>query len=388
MRSTGHQSTIGRSNKYGRRVRIVVAPDDFKGSLTADAAARAIADGWRQVAPDDELDLCPMSDGGPGFVDTLAGALGGDLISATIAGPLGEPTPGAVLLVGDTAYVESAQACGLHLIPAADRDPASTTTFGVGELLRLALDAGASRIVVGLGGSATNDGGAGLLAALGATADVPLNKGGLVLRGATAVDISAAVAAVSGVELLAATDVDNPLLGLTGAAKVFGAQKGADDNLVLQLDAALDAFATSIGRRADGKDPAVAKGSGAAGGLGYALMCLGAVRVPGIATVMEATGLEDRIRASDLVITGEGRFDWQSLRGKVVSGVATLTMPTARPCVVIAGDVVVGRREFSALGVSSAYSIAEVVGSVEAALADPVGTLTQTAARVARTWSH
>ena len=366
----------------------MVAPDDFKGSLTADAAARAIADGWRQVAPDDELDLCPMSDGGPGFVAPVAADLGGDLISATIAGPLGEPTPGAVLLVGDTAYVESAQACGLHLIPAADRDPAATTTFGVGELLRLALDAGASRIVVGLGGSATNDGGAGLLAALGATADVPLNKGGLVLRGATAVDISAAVAAVSGVELLAATDVDNPLLGLTGAAKVFGAQKGADDNLVLQLDAALDAFATSIGRRADGKDPAVAKGSGAAGGLGYALMCLGAVRVPGIATVMEATGLEDRIRASDLVITGEGRFDWQSLRGKVVSGVATLTMPTARPCVLIAGDVVVGRREFSALGVSSAYSIAEVVGSVEAALADPVGTLTQTAARVARTWSH
>lgn len=369
-------------------MRIVVAPDDFKGSLTADAAARAIAQGWRRVAPEDELDLCPMSDGGPGFVDTLAAALGGELIGATIRGPLGEQTPGVVLVVGDTAYVESAQACGLHLLAADQRNPAEATTYGVGELLRLAIAAGATRIMVGLGGSATTDGGAGMLAALGATADVPLDVGGLALRSITKFDIAAALEGVADVELIAATDVDNPLLGLTGAAKVFGAQKGADDNLVLQLDAALEAFASVVGRRADGKDPAVAKGSGAAGGLGYGLMCLGAHRVAGISTIIEATDLEARIRASDLVITGEGLFDWQSMRGKVVTGVATVTMPTARPCVVIAGDVVVGRREFSALGVSSAYSVADVVGSVEASLADPVGTLAQTAERVARTWSH
>lgn len=384
-------------------MRIVVAPDDFKGSLTAGAAARAIADGWCQVAPDDELDLCPLSDGGPGFVDTLAGALGGELIPATIRGPLGSPTPGAVLMVGDVAYVESAQACGLHLLAEGDRNPGLTTTFGVGELLRLAIESGARRVVVGLGGSGTNDGGAGMLAALGATADVPLDEGGLVLRSVTRVDLSGvyeslgdvAGGRVAGdrvaggrVELLAATDVDNPLLGLSGASKVFGAQKGADDNLVLQLDAALESFSRAIGRRPNGKDPAVALGSGAAGGLGYGLMCVGAARVPGIATVIAATRLEERIRAGDLVITGEGLFDWQSLRGKVVSGVAAVTMPTARPCVVIAGDVLVGRREFSALGVSSAYSVADVVGSVEASLADPVGALTMTAARVARTWSH
>lgn len=369
-------------------MRIVVAPDDFKGSLTADAAARAIAQGWRQVAPDDELDLCPMSDGGPGFVDTLAAALGGELVSATISGPRGEPTPGAILVVGDTAYVESAQACGIHLLSAAQRDPGVTTTYGVGQLISLAVDSGAARVMVGLGGSATNDGGAGMLAALGATADVPLDQGGLALRAVRDIDISLARARVAGVELIAATDVDNPLLGLTGAAKVFGAQKGADDNLVLQLDAALESFAAAVGRRPDGKDSAVAKGSGAAGGLGYGLMCLDAQRVAGIATIIEATGLEQRIRASDLVITGEGLFDWQSMRGKVVTGVATVTMPTARPCVVIAGDVVVGRREFSALGVSSAYSVAEVVGSVAASLADPVAALTQAAARVARTWSH
>lgn len=366
----------------------MVAPDDFKGSLTAGAAARAIAEGWRQVAPDDELDLCPMSDGGPGFVDTLAGALGGDLISATIRGPLGSPTPGALLMVGDTAYLESAQACGLHLLADDQRNPGHTTTFGVGQLLRLAIESGARRVVVGLGGSGTNDGAAGMLAALGATADAALDEGGLALRSATWVDLAGAVDLIGDVQLLAATDVDNPLLGLTGAAKVFGAQKGADDNLVLQLDAALEAFSGAIARRPDGKDPAVALGSGAAGGLGYGLLCLGAARVPGIATVMGATGLVDRIKASDLVITGEGLFDWQSLRGKVVSGVATVTMPTARPCVVIAGDVVVGRREFSALGVSSAYSVADVVGSVEASLTDPVGSLVKTAARVAKTWSH
>lgn len=369
-------------------MRIVVAPDEFKGSLTATAAARAIADGWLAVAPHDEIDLCPMSDGGPGFIDTLNGALGGELINATIRGPLGAPTPGTVLRIEQTAYIESAQACGLHLLNMADRNPAVTSTFGVGELVQLAIESGATRIVIGLGGSGTTDGGAGMLAALGASADVPLTDGGLALRAVSQVDITAAQRAVAGVELLAATDVDNPLLGLTGAAKVFGAQKGADDNLILQLDAALAAFANAIGRRSDGKDPAVAKGSGAAGGLGYGLLCLGASRVAGIATVIAATNFEARVRASDLVITGEGLFDWQSMRGKVVTGVATVTMPTARPCIVIAGDVAVGRREFSALGVSSAYSVAQVVGSVQASMSDPIPALTQTSSRVARTWSH
>lgn len=369
-------------------MRIVIAPDDFKGSLTAPSAARAIAAGWSEVAPDDELDLCPLSDGGPGFLDTISAALGGELFSMTVRGPLGEPTPAAVLLVGETAYVESAQACGLHLVRDADRDPARASTFGVGELLGRAIDLGASQVIVGLGGSATNDGGAGLLAALGAVADVALDQGGLVLREMKAIDLTAVNERVRGVELVAATDVDNPLLGLTGAAKVFGAQKGADDNLVQQLDSALTAFATAVGRRADGKDPAVAKGAGAAGGLGYALLSIGAQRVAGIATILEITGLSERIVRSDLVITGEGCFDWQSMRGKVVSGVAQLTMPTARPCVVIAGDVRVGRREFSALGVSSAYSVADVVGSVEQSLADPVRSLEAASRRVARTWSH
>ncbi len=391
-------------------MRIVIAPDDFKGSLTAPAAARAIADGWLSVAPDDELDLCPLSDGGTGFVDTLAAALGGELISATVSGPLGTPVPAAVLQVGSTVYVESAQACGLHLMSDEVRDPRITSTYGVGELVALAASLGPSRIVIGLGGSGTNDAGAGLLAALGArghgaTGRVALDRGGLALEHVSSVDASEALRLLSDIELVAATDVDNPLLGLTGATKVFGPQKFAphesapqnaavgdsishDENTILALDSALECFVRAMGRRADGKDPSVALGAGAAGGLGYALLWLGATRAPGIDTVLAATKFTDRVRTSDLVVTGEGRFDWQSLRGKVVSGVASATMPTARPCIVLAGDVLVGRREFSALGIAATYSTAEVVGSVEQSLADPVSSLRATAARVARTWSH
>jgi glycerate kinase len=369
-------------------MRIVVAPDEFKGSLTAPAAARAIADGWSRTAPDDVIDLCPLSDGGPGFVDTLAAALGGELISATVAGPLGQPVPAAVLLVDDTVYLESAQACGVHLLGPHERDPRVTTSYGVGEMLKLAVSLHPKKIVVGLGGSGTNDGGAGLLAALGATADAPLDAGGAALAKLTSIDIRPARAALGDVELVAATDVDNPLLGLTGASKTFGPQKGADDNTVLVLDAALEIFARAIGRRPDGKDPAVALGAGAAGGLGYSLLQLGAKRAPGIATVLAATDFEARVRASDLVVTGEGCFDWQSMRGKVVSGVATMTMPTARPCIVIAGDVLVGRREYSALGISGAYPVAEFAGSVSESLADPAHWLQTASARVARTWSR
>ena len=373
--------------QYGRVMRVVIAPAEFKGSLTATAAARAMAQGWSQTAPSDDLDICPLSDGGPGFVGAMASSLGGRLEAVTVRGPHGEAVPGTVLMVGETAYIESAQACGIHLVPEHRYAPDTASTFGVGELVRAALDLGARRIIVGLGGSATTDGGAGLLAALGATSDAQLDAGGFALRDMTAIDISAALAAVEGVEILAATDVDSPLLGLTGAAKVFGPQKGATEEQVFALDAALTTLASQIGRRADGKDPSVAKGSGAAGGLGYALMCLGAVRVPGIETVSTAAKLSERIQAADLVVTGEGCFDWQSMRGKVVTGVALAALPTLRPCVVIAGSVVVGRREYSTLGVAGAYSVADVVGSMEVSLADPVGSLTRATARVARTWS-
>ncbi len=375
-------------------MRILVAPDKFAGTMSAVEAAAAIAGGWRRTAPDDVVVEVPLADGGPGFVEVLHASLGGELIAVTVTGPLREPVPATVLLVDGTAYVESAQGCGLHLLDAEARDPRWTTSVGVGELVAGAIGAGARKVVVGLGGSGTNDGGAGLLAALGARAydadgnevTVLLAGGGAGLRAIARMDLTAARDAVEGIEIVAASDVDNPLLGLRGATNGFGPQKGADVAAVMELEGSLEAFAAAMGRRPDGKDPAVALGAGAAGGLGYALLHLGAQRVPGIATVLDAVGLPARIAESDLVVTGEGAFDWQSLRGKVVSGVAEAALAQGRGVVVLAGRVEVGRREFAALGVSAAYSVVDAAGSPEAALAEPAARLTDLAERVARTW--
>jgi len=381
-------------------VRVVIAPDKFAGTLTAVEAAEAIADGWRRTSPGDELVCVPIADGGPGFIEVLRAARGGRLLPLIVTGPLGEPTAATVLLVDEpaarvTAYVESAQAAGLHLVPFERRDPGPASTCGVGALIAAAIDAGADRVVVGLGGSATNDAGAGLLAALGATAtrdgapaDDVLRAGGSTLASLDTVDLSRARARVEGVELVAATDVDNPLLGVRGASAGFGPQKGATDVQVIELDGSLARFSALIGRGPDGLDPAVALGAGAAGGMGYALLCLGATRASGIGTVLEGIGLEDQISGSDLVITGEGSFDWQSLRGKAVTGVAAAATRQARPCLVLAGRVGIGRREYAAAGVAEAFSVEENEGSLEAALARPSEGLAALAQRVARTWGR
>lgn len=368
-------------------VRVLIAPDSYAGTLTAVAAASAIADGWRESSPGDELVLRPMSDGGPGFVDVVAEALGGKIREVSVTDPAGDEVPAEFAVVGDTAYVEVAQACGLHLVPADERDPEHATSFGVGQLIKAAIKSGAQRIVVGLGGTATNDAGAGALAALGATADGPLDAGGSSLRRVSEVDLSPALETVAGVDIIAATDVDNPLLGLRGCSRNYAPQKGATEEQVMRLEGALENFHDVIGRRGDGKDPAVALGAGAGGGIGYALMLLGAKRVPGISTVMDIVDLPGLVAEADLVITGEGRFDWQSLRGKVVSGVSSLALANAKPCVVIAGDVAVGRREFSGIGVAAAYSCAEQVGGTQRSLEAPKQSLSAVSARVARTWS-
>ncbi len=241
-------------------VRILVAPDKFAGTLTAVEAAASIAEGWRRTSPDDVVVQVPLADGGPGFLDVLHADLGGALLATTVSGPLGSPVPAAVLVVDGTAYVETAQACGLHLLDEPARDPRTTTTYGVGELVSAAVDAGARRIVLGLGGSGTNDAGAGLLAALGVTAltgagadaTEVLRHGGAGLRDIASIDLTPAIARVAGIELVVATDVDNPLLGLRGATNGFGPQKGADRAAVMQLEGSLEAFAVAVGRRADG----------------------------------------------------------------------------------------------------------------------------------------
>ena len=360
-------------------MRVLIAPDKFAGTLTAVEAAEAVATGWRRQSPGDELDLAPMADGGPGFVDVLHAAMGGELSAVTVSGPHGAPVPAAVLRVGTTAYVESAQAAGLHLVSG---HVETASSVGVGELVLAAVEGGARTVVVGLGGTGTNDGGAGVLAALGAVADAPLDGGAAPLASVTTVDLSAAKERLAGVTLLAASDVDNALTGLFGATKVFGPQKGVTEDRIAEVDGWLESFAVATDRRTS-----LDKGAGAAGGIGYALLTLGATRQPGIGLVAEAVSLADRARAADLVVTGEGAFDFSSRAGKVPYGVAAIASEALRPCIALAGQVLVGSREMRALGIESAYSLVDLVGE-ERAFSAPAEALADLAARVARTWSR
>ncbi len=383
-------------------MRVLIAPDCFTGTLTAGQAAEAIAEGWRRGAPQDELTLVPLSDGGPGFLDVLRTSFGGDADFVMVSDPLGRPVPASVLFVdGDTrtAYIESAQACGLHLLAEAERNPMVTSTYGVGQLIEAAVAEGAERVVVGLGGSGTNDGGAGMLAALGVgDADV-LAVGGAKLSGLSA-DAMHGLPAVrdrlQAIDLVLATDVDSPLLGLQGASSVFAPQKGATPEMAQELESALGHFSevvrTALPLGADlltGKQMRLDRmpGAGAGGGLGYGLMLLGGRRVSGVAAVLEAVGFDALAGAADLVVTGEGTLDWQSLQGKVVAGVAQAALAMAKPTVVIAGQVLVGRRDTMALGISGTYAVAENPAQIAAALADPWGTLSARTVRVASTWS-
>ena len=382
---------------------MLIAPDCFTGTLSAGEAADAIAAGWARSAPRDELTLVPLSDGGPGFLDVLSWALGGKTVSVTVLDPLGRLVPAAILMVEAggtrTAYIESAQACGLHLLEDGERNPLVTSTYGVGQLLEAAMAEGATAVVVGLGGSGTNDGGAGLLAALGVGDRDALAAGGARLKDLDddgLCGLSAVRERLRAIQLVLATDVDSPLLGFHGASAVFAPQKGASAAMAQELEFAMGHFSEVVNRVVPaGRDLLTGKqrrpdrepGAGAAGGLGYALILLGGRRVSGVQAVLDAVGFDALVRATDLVVTGEGTFDWQSLRGKVVSGVTQAAVDLAKPTVVIAGQTRVGRRETMALGISGTYAVAENPAEVAAALADPAGTLSARAARVATTWS-
>ncbi len=362
-----------------------MAPDAFAGTLTAPEAALAVVEGWERHAPDDQLTTLPMADGGPGFVDVLHTALGGDLEVVTVAGPRGRPTPVTLLVREGTAYIESAQACGHPLLD--EPDPWHATTTGVGAAIAAAVDAGATTIVVGLGGSATNDGGAGLLGELGATADVPLDAGPHGLGGITRIDLAPALRLLDAVTLVAAIDVVTPLLGMFGATKTFGPQKGLGDEDIVVVDRILDELVVAAcGPAPADRRVADQPGAGAAGGLGFALMLLGATTRPGVELVADAVGLATACVEHDLVVTGEGTYDHSSRSGKVVHGVATTAAAAAKPCIVLAGQVTVGSREMRAMGVESAYAAADLVG-LDRALDDPHGSLAALAQRVARTWS-
>ncbi|MGH4017415.1 MAG: glycerate kinase family protein [Pseudonocardiaceae bacterium] len=367
-------------------MRVLIAPDCFGGTLTAVAAAEAIGRGWHRAAPSDEVVLRPLADGGPGFVAVLHAVLIGRVHTRQVTGPASEPVTAYWLEHEGTGYVESAQACGLHLVPSARRDARTATSRGVGELLAEVRTAGLRTAVVGLGGSASSDGGAGALAALGAVAvdteGRPLPPGGAALIRCARLD---GHAELDGLRLVAAADVTNPLLGRHGAAEVFGPQKGAGPDQVRELESALTRWADVL-EGATGRVVRELPAAGAAGGLGAALLGLGAERVSGAQLVAARTGLDAALDTADLVVTGEGSFDWQSLRGKLITALAERAACRGVPCLVVAGQVSVGRREAAAAGITAAYAAAELAGSVRAALADPGGTLEAVAEQAARQW--
>jgi glycerate kinase len=373
-------------------MRVLFAPDSFGGSLTAAEAAVAMAQGWTRAVPGDTTVLLPLADGGTGFVEVLHTARGGTRHDVEVTGPLGAPTVATWLELDDTAYVESASACGLHLVP--ERTPATATAAtsrGVGELVAAAAERGPSAIVVGLGGSACTDGGAGMLAALGAPArdadgaELP-DGGGPLAHVARVDDLAAVHARLGDLELVVAADVDHVLCGPKGAAAVFGPQKGADADTVAALDAALAAWGAVLAAASGRPDLVEQTGTGAAGGLGAALAALGARRVGGGELVREVAGLDEALAAADLVVTGEGRLDDQSLRGKLVSVVATRARERGVPCIALAGQVDLSVGEALEAGLEGAYSVSADAGSVEAALAEPAARLTDLAQGVARRW--
>lgn len=325
---------------------ILIAPDKFKDSLDAKSAAIAIADGVSGAMPDTDIDLCPMSDGGEGFVESLVAAMNGRTIRRRVTGPLPEMKVDATFgIVGerlDTAVIEMSSAAGIALLPKEDRNPLYTTTFGVGELIRFAVEADCRRVLLGIGGSATCDAGIGCLQACGC--HVILKSGEYArdsepLCGRDLDDVlmvkSGRGSRVDGVEIVVACDVTNPLYGPAGSARVYGPQKGASPGDVELLDRMLESFAKRIGRDELAKQP----GTGAAGGIGFGLAAMfDAKLTPGFKLVADAVSLRSRVANADLVFTGEGCFDETSLRGKVTGGVIELAREFGRPVVVLSGQ--------------------------------------------------
>ena len=345
-------------------MRILVAPQEFKGSLTAKEATEAIAAGLRRALPQAEIDPLPMADGGPGTLDALVEATGGRYFEADVRDPLGRPRlarwGGLGGAVEATAVVEMAEASGLVLLSPDERDPRRASTFGTGQLLRAALDGGYRRIIVSVGGSATNDGGVGAAQALGVRLlddrGEELTPGGAALAQLARIDTSVLDERLRDSAIVIAADVTNPLCGLEGASHVYGPQKGADDAAVRELDAALAHFAGVV-KRVVGVDYADAPGAGAAGGLGYGLMafCGASVR-PGFQVVAEAVAFESHVARADLIITGEGRLDRQSAFGKTTAGVVRVARQQGRAVVAIAGSVPDGR---AADAFDAVFSLAE-----------------------------
>ncbi|HVT88310.1 MAG TPA: glycerate kinase, partial [Tepidisphaeraceae bacterium] len=345
---------------------IVIAPDKFKDCLKASEVACAIAKGVRYADLHIEIDICPLADGGEGTVDALVAATGGKIVTHTVTGPLSRmkvDAPIGLLGDGKTAVVEMATASGLYLLKPDQRDPTRTTTYGTGELLRHAQSLGARRIILGIGGSATTDGGVGCAQAWGATftlnSGTVYQEGSRRLTGGDLVHLRSIASAIpldtGGIEFIVACDVGNPLLGENGAARIFGPQKGATPEQVQLLEEGLAKLVEQTHRDDLAKSP----GAGAAGGLGFGMLAFFAARLqPGIQIVMDAVNLRDRLTNADLCITGEGKLDSQSLAGKTTVGVARLCKEMNVPCIALVGTIGTGIEGAAAEGLTASFSIA------------------------------
>ena len=372
-------------------MKIVIAPDKFKGSLPATQVAAAIAAGLRAGRPGAEVIAIPVADGGEGTVDAAVAA-GFDRVPVTASGPLGGPVQTSYARRGETAVVELACVCGLARLsggPESSRAaPLVASSAGAGEVLRAALEAGARRIIFGVGGSASTDGGSGLLQALGARVldarGEPARPGGAGLRDVATLDLSGLHPKLRAAEVILAADVDNPLTGPDGAAEVYGPQKGASPAEVALLDEGLRHWAAVVAA-ATGTDWSRAPGAGAAGGVGFAVLAvLGAVRRPGVELVLDLGGFEDALDGADLVITGEGSLDAQSLAGKAPVGVARAAARRGVPVVAVAGRCTLTATELAAAGITAVYPLSDLEPDPERSRAEAARLLRRTGQMIAR----
>ncbi len=343
-------------------MRILVASDSFKGSLTSQQVGTSVMEGIRRVIPEAQVKVLPIADGGEGTVQALVAATGGKLVTVQVTGPLGDPVQARFGLLPDgTAVLEMAEASGLTLVPEGLRDPTRTTTYGTGELMLKALDMGAARMVIGIGGSATNDGGAGMAQALGVSLKDAQGRelpfGGGALGNLAVIDLSGLDPRVKGVPITVACDVKNPLYGPNGASHIYGPQKGATPEMIRLLDDNLRHLAGII-RDQLGLDVQDIPGAGAAGGLGAGLIAFaGAQLRSGVETVLDTIGFDDHLMGVDLVITGEGRLDHQSVFGKVPVGVAARASRLGIPVIAMVGEIGPEAREVFNYGIDSAVTL-------------------------------
>jgi glycerate kinase len=354
-------------------VKIVAAPNAFKGCLTAREAAAAMANGLRRAVPGAEIVEVPVADGGDGLVAVVHDALGGTLSNVAVTGPLGEKVEAAICRVGDLVAIEMALASGLALVPRERRDALAATTIGTGELIRHALDLGAKHLVIGIGGSATTDGGSGMAHALGARfldeKGEPLSPSGAALQKIRGIDLSGLDARLAGIVVDVACDVDNPLHGPRGAAHIFGPQKGADAHQVRFLDDGLKNLAAIIERDL-GVDVAGRPGAGAAGGLGAGLVAfLGATLKPGAELVLEIVGLDRALEGADLVVTGEGAVDEQTASGKAPAVVASRAKAAGVACFAVGGRRAESLAALHAAGIDAIFSLCPGPMSLDEAMA-------------------